>query len=74
MVLPSYGDPLYNPNVSGFYSIGDGVKTVISDDRFPTGAYGIFRIIGIDVEPGESGPDRITLTLNLPLATTLTAG
>ena len=74
MVLPSYGDPVYNPNVSGFYSIGDGVKVIISDDRFPGGANGIFRIIGINVEPGENGPDRITLTLNLPLATTLTAG
>ena len=74
IVIPSYIDPVYNPNVSGFYSIGDGAKVVVSDDRFPNGATAIYRIIGIDVEPGEDGPDRITLTLNLPLATTLTAG
>jgi hypothetical protein len=74
MVIPSYIDPVYNPNVTGFYSIGDGVNVIISDDRFPGGANGIYRIIGIDVEPGENGPDRITLTLNLPLATTLVVG
>jgi hypothetical protein len=74
VVITSYGDPLYNPNVSGYYSLGDGVKFVVSDDRFSGGATSTFRIIGIDVEPGENGPDRITLTLNLPLATTLTAG
>jgi len=39
-----------------------------------TGTSSIYRIIGINVEPGENGPDRITLTLNLPLPTTLTAG
>jgi len=74
VVIPSYIDPVY-----GSYNLGDQVKLMITDDRFPTatssaGLSGIYRIIGIDVEPGETGPDRITLTLNLPLATTLTAG
>ena len=72
-VIPSYIDPTYDK-----YNLGDQVKLMITDDRFPSPSSGtpglsaIYRIIGIDTEPGEDGPDRITLTLNLPLATTLT--
>jgi len=73
VVMPSFIDPIYNQNVSGYYSIGDQANVIIADDRFVTSVNGIYRIIGIDVEPGDSGPDRITLTLNLPLATTLVA-
>ena len=91
IVIPSYVDPYL-----GTYGVGDQVKVLINDDRFPkglsntptnsatvysdggvlpdTGSASIYRIVGIDVEPGENGPDRVTLTLNLPLATTLTAG
>ena len=91
IVIPSYVDPYL-----GNYSVGDQVKVLINDDRFPkglsatptnsatvysdggvlpdTGSTSLYRIVGIDVEPGENGPDRVTLTLNLPLATTLTAG
>lgn len=92
IVIPSYVDPYL-----GTYGVGDQVKVLINDDRFPkglantptnsatvyssdngvlpdTGSTSIYRIVGIDVEPGENGPDRVTLTLNLPLATTLTAG
>ena len=91
IVIPSYVDPYL-----GTYSVGDQVKVLINDDRFPkglsvtptnsatvysdggvlpdTGSTSLYRIVGIDVEPGENGPDRVTLTLNLPLATTLTAG
>jgi len=91
IVIPSYVDPYL-----GAYSVGDQVKVLINDDRFPsglastptasatvysdggvlpdTGSSSIYRIVGIDVQPGENGPDRVTLTLNLPLATTLTAG
>lgn len=68
-------DPIYNPNTAGYYSLGDQVKIVIVDSRFPTGVYGTYRIIAIDVSPGEGNlPDDITLTLNLPLATTLVVG
>jgi hypothetical protein len=91
IVIPSYVDPYL-----GTYGVGDQVKVLINDDRFPkglsatptntatvysdggvlpdNGSASIYRIVGIDVEPGENGPDRVTLTLNLPLATTLTAG
>ena len=92
IVIPSYVDPYL-----GNYGVGDQVKVLINDDRFPKGlsvtpsnsatvyssdngvlpdtnSSSIYRIVGIDVEPGENGPDRVTLTLNLPLATTLTAG
>ena len=69
VIINSYTDPVY-----GTYNIGDQVHLVISDDRFWTGANANYRIIGIDVQPGENGPDRITLTLNLPLATNLVAG
>lgn len=92
IVIPSYVDPYL-----GTYGVGDQVKVLINDDRFPKGLsntptnsatvyssdngvlpdYGttsIYRIVAINVEPGDNGPDRVTLTLNLPLATTLTAG
>jgi len=74
VVLNSYTDPVFNPSNTGSYNIGDQVNLVISDDRFYTGSAAIYRIIGMNVEPGENGPDRITLTLNSPLATTLVAG
>jgi len=74
VIINSYTDPVYNPGTTGSYNIGDQVHLVISDDRFPTGANANYRIVGIDVSPGENGPDRITLTLNLPLATNLVAG
>ena len=69
IVTNTYTDPLY-----GTYNIGDGVNLIIADDRFNGGVAGIYRIIGIDVQPGETSADRVTLTLNLPLATTLVAG
>ena len=79
VVIPSYIDPIYNPNTSGYYNLGDQVQLTITDDRFPSvtsgaGLKGIYRITAIDVEPGENGPDRVTLTLNLPLATNILAG
>ena len=69
IVTNTYTDPLY-----GTYNIGDGVNLIIADDRFNGGVAGTYRIIGIDVQPGETSADRVTLTLNLPLSTTLVAG
>jgi hypothetical protein len=69
IVTNTYTDPIY-----GTYNIGDGVNLIIADDRFNGGVAGTYRIIGIDVQPGETSADRVTLTLNLPLATTLVAG
>jgi len=61
---------------SGLASTPTASATVYSDGGVlpDTGSSSIYRIVGIDVQPGENGPDRVTLTLNLPLATTLTAG
>ena len=79
VVLPSYVDPVFNLNNSNSYNLGDQVQLTVTDDRFPAtgtspGLQGIYKITAIDVEPGETGPDRVTLTLNLPLSTSLTVG
>ena len=65
LVIPSYVDPYL-----GTYSVGDQARINIIDDRFPTGLDYIYRITAIDVSPGENGPDRVTVTLMLPLSTT----
>jgi hypothetical protein len=65
ITLPTYVDPQYDPVNS--YQIGDQVQLTITDDRFPNGFQGIFRIMQIDITPGENGPDDVTLTLNLPV-------
>jgi hypothetical protein len=36
---------------------------LITDDRFPQGLDQIYRIVGLSVQPGEDGPERVTLTL-----------
>lgn len=48
------------------YIIGDDARVRIKDARFPYGFDEIFRIVAITVEPGEDGPERITLTLANP--------
>ena len=62
VVLSPYVDPLY-PS----YNIGDEVRLDIKDDLFPNGfsfdATNPLRIVGISVNPGETGPARVTLTL-----------
>lgn len=64
IVIPSYVDPTFGTT----YSIGDTVRVDIQDDYFPSGLSLILRIVGISVNPGENGPDRITLTLTRELA------
>jgi len=70
VVIPSYVDPQFNT-----YKLGDFVRLSINDDFFPSSTGGVaanevYRIVAMSVSPGENGPDRVTLTLTLPLATT----
>ena len=63
IVVPSWVDPQF-----GSYGVGDQAKIIINDDRFPNyGINTIYRIVAIDVAPGDSGPDKVTLTLTLPI-------
>ena len=64
IVIPTYVDPYYYTH----YSIGDTVQVRITDDYFPSGLSLILRIVGMSVNPGENGPDRVTLTLTRELA------
>lgn len=64
IVIPTYIDPIYTS-----YNVGDQVRVDIKDDYFPSGLTGeVLRIIAISVQPGESGPSRVTLTLSKLLA------
>ena len=58
MVVPAFVEPVF-----GTYQIGDDARVRITDDRFPQGLDAVYRIVGISVEPGEDGPERVTLTL-----------
>ena len=59
VVAPPYVDPVY-----GTYSLGDQARLVITDDFYPSTFDGNFRIIGLNVSPGENNqPERVTLTL-----------
>lgn len=48
------------------YIVGDDARVRIKDARFSGGLDAIFRIVAITTEPGEDGPERITLTLANP--------
>jgi hypothetical protein len=58
MVVPAFVDPVY-----GSYNIGDDARLIITDSRFPTGLDEIYRIVGLNIQPGEDGPERVTITL-----------
>jgi hypothetical protein len=66
---PSVVKVVANPStdpVFGSYDIGDDVRLRILDDRFPNGLDAIYRLTALSVTAGESGPERVTLTLTLP--------
>lgn len=63
IVIPPYVDPYY----SG-YTVGDEARVNIKDDFFPGGLDTILRIVAISVNPGETGPSRVTITLTRQLA------
>ena len=58
IVAPPYVDPVY-----GTYEIGDDVRVRIKDPFFPQGLDNSYRIVALNVQPGETGPEQITLTL-----------
>lgn len=58
VVVPAYQDPQY-----GTYSIGDDARLIITDNRFPNTLDEVYRIVGLNVQPGEDGPERVTITL-----------
>ena len=58
LTAPPYEDPEY-----GTYEIGDEARIIIRDNRFPNGLDTLYRIVGISIQPGEDGPERVTLTL-----------
>jgi len=60
VVVPAFVEPEY-----GTYSIGDDIRLMITDERFPNGLDEIYRIVGLNVEPGENGPERVTITLTI---------
>jgi hypothetical protein len=58
IVAPPYVDPIL-----GTYEIGDEARVIITDSRFPNTLDEIYRIVALSVQPGENGPERVTLTL-----------
>jgi hypothetical protein len=69
IIVPAYAEP-----VLGSYKTGDECLLRITDDRFPNNGYGfglsvVKRIVAISVQPGEDGPERVTLTLTDPTLT-----
>jgi hypothetical protein len=58
VVVPAYVDPVF-----GTYAVGDDTRIIITDSRFPNTLDEIYRIVGLTVQPGEDGPERVTLTL-----------
>lgn len=58
IVCPPYIDPEF-----GTYRVGDECRVLITDSRFPTGLDAVYRIVGLSLQPGEDGPERVTLTL-----------
>ena len=61
VIVPPYVNP-----VLGSYVVGDDFRIMITDDRFPSGLDTTYRLIAINVTPGEAGPERATLTFSLP--------
>lgn len=58
VVVPAYQNPEF-----GSYQVGDDCRVIITDNRFPSTLDEIYRIVGLSVQPGEDGPERVTLTL-----------
>ena len=60
VVVPAFVQPEY-----GTYAIGDDARLIIQDERFPEGLDAVYRIVGLNVLPGEDGPERVTITLTI---------
>ena len=67
LTVPAYVSPKL-----GSYKTGDQCLVRITDARWPApsgggfGYAGVQRIVAISVQPGEDGPERVTLTLTDP--------
>jgi hypothetical protein len=61
VVAPPSQNPVY-----GTYTIGQQARVIIADNRFPNTLDAIYRIVGLSVQPGEDGPERVTITFTLP--------
>jgi hypothetical protein len=60
VVVPAFVEPQF-----GTYAIGDDARLIIQDERFPQGLDAVYRIVGLNVLPGEDGPERVTITLTI---------
>ena len=58
IIVPADIDPEFST-----YNIGDDARIRITDNRFPNTLDEVFRIVGLTVQPGEDGPERVTITL-----------
>jgi hypothetical protein len=58
IVVPAYIPPTLND-----YNIGDDARLIITDERFPGTLDAVYRIVALNIQPGEDGPERVTLTL-----------
>lgn len=58
IIVPASASPQF-----GTYAIGDDARLRILDNRFPNGLDEVYRIVGFNVQPGEDGPERVTITL-----------
>lgn len=63
VIAPPYQNP-----VLGSYAIGDDFRVRITDERFPLGLDTVYRLVALNVTPGEDNPERVTMTLTLPTA------
>lgn len=61
MVTEAFNDP-----VLGSFKTGDEVRVRVTDPRFPDTLDFTRRIASFTVQPGESGPERITFNLVVP--------
>jgi hypothetical protein len=61
IVAPPYVDPVF-----GSYQVGDDMRVRITDDFFPGGLDQVYRLVALNVTPGENSAERVTLTLTLP--------
>ena len=58
VAVPAYASPEF-----GTYNIGDDARLIITDNRFPSTLDEVYRIVGLNVQPGEDGPERVIITL-----------
>ena len=63
--LKVIANPATDP-IFGSYVIGDDVRIRIKDFYYPDGIDATYRLVALTVTPGETGPERVTLSLTLP--------